>query len=116
MNILEELNTLLRPTNVPVETGHFSSPAPDTYIVLVPIIDRFPISADNYPLNDVQEVRISLFSKSNYLTLKKQITRLLLNNDFTITDRRYNGFESGSGYHQLTIDVAKVYDIDTEEN
>lgn len=116
MNVLEELKTLIDSLEVPVETGHFSSPAPDTYIVLIPIIDRFPISADNYPLNDVQEVRISLFSKSNYLTLKKKITRLLLKNDFYITDRRYNGYESGSGYHQLTIDVAKVYDIETEEN
>ena len=116
MNILEELNTLLSSLNVPIETGHFSSPAPETYIVLVPIIDRFPLSADNYPLNDVQEVRISIFSKSNYLALKKKITRLLLKNDFVITDRRYNGFESGTGYHQLTIDVAKVYDIDLEEN
>jgi hypothetical protein len=37
-----------------------------------------------------------------------------LGDDFYITDRRFNGYETGSGYYQYTIDVAKQYDIEEE--
>ena len=114
MNILSELNSLCETLNIPVETGVFSGKAPSTYVVLVPLNDSFPFNADNYPQTDVQEVRISIFTKSNYIKLKNKIITRLLGGDFYITDRRYNGFETGSGYHQYTIDVAKQYDIEEE--
>ena len=114
MNILKELTSLCETLSIPVETGIFSSKAPDTYVVLVPLNDSFPFNADNYPQTDVQEVRISLFSKTNYIKIKNKIITQLLGGDFYITDRRYNGFETGSGYHQYTIDVAKQYDIEEE--
>ena len=114
MNILKELTSLCDTIKVPVETGVFSGKAPDTYVVLVPLNDSFPFNADNYPQLDYQEVRISIFSKANYIKLKNKIITHLLGSDFYITDRRYNGFETGSGYHQYTIDVAKQYDIEEE--
>ena len=114
MNILKELTSLCETIKVPVETGVFSGKAPDTYVVLVPLNDSFPLNADNYPQTDVQEVRISIFTKSSYIKLKNKITAQLLGGDFYITDRRYNGFETGTGYHQYTIDVAKQYDIEEE--
>ena len=114
MNILKELNTIFSSINVPVETGIFSNKAPDTYVVLVPLNDSFPFNADNCPQCDVQELRISIFSKKNYIKLKNTIISRLLGSDFYITDRRYNGYETGSGYHQYTIDVAKQYDIEEE--
>ena len=114
MNILKDLTTLITSMNVSVETGIFSSKAPDTYIVLTPLNDSFPLNADNSPLTDEQSVRINIFSKNNYIKIKNKLIRLLLENDFTITDRRYNGFETGSGYHQYTIDVAKLYDLEEE--
>lgn len=115
MNILNELKSLCESINVPVETGIFSSKAPNTYVVLVPLNDSFPLNADNYPQLDYQEVRISIFTKNNYIKLKNRIITHLLGSDFYITDRRYNGFETGSGYHQYTIDVAKQYDIEEEK-
>ncbi len=114
MNILKELNSLCETLNIPVETGVFSGKAPNAYVVLIPLNDSFPLNADNYPQLDYQEVRISIFTKSNYIKLKNRIITHLLGSDFYITDRRYNGYETGSGYHQYTIDVAKQYDIEEE--
>ena len=111
MSILAELNTLLSPI-LPVETGIFSAKPPDEYLVLTPMTDEFPLFGDNTPLIDLSEVRISLFSKGNYLQRKHQITLTLLNADFTITDRRYIGYESDTGYHHYAIDVAKSYELE----
>lgn len=106
MSSLTELNALLSPA-LPVETGVFSGVPPDEYLVLTPMTDEFALFGDNTPLFDISEVRISLFSKGNYLQRKKQITALLLAAEFTITDRRYIGHEDNTGYHHYAIDVAK---------
>ena len=111
MSILAELNTLRSPI-LPVETGIFSAKPPDEYLVLTPMTDEFPLFGDNTPIIDLSEVRISLFSKGNYLQRKRQITLTLLDADFTITDRRYIGYESDTGYHHYAIDVAKSYELE----
>ena len=111
MSMLSELNTILTPI-LPVETGVFSDKPPDEYIVLTPMTDEFSLFGDNTPLIDLSEVRISLFSKGNYLQRKQQITLALLDADFTITDRRYIGYESDTGYHHYAIDVAKSYELE----
>ena len=113
MSILSELNTLFETANIPVETGVFSGVPPDEYLVLTPLTDTFAVYGDNKPLADVSEVRISLFSKNNYLQRKNQLVRMLLQADFVITDRRYIGHEDDTGYHHYAIDVAKEYE--TEE-
>ena len=112
MTILEELNDLLSNLGIPVETGEFSDSAPDTYSVLTPLTDRFEVYGDNLPLIDVNEVRISLFTKGNYLETKRQITKALLQAEFTITDRLFVGFEKDTKYFHLAIDVAKHYEIE----
>ena len=111
MSVLQELNTLLSPL-LPVETGIFSDVPPDEYLVLTPMADVFALFGDNAPLIDVPEVRISLYSKSNYIKRKNQITSALLLADFTITDRRYIGYENDTGYHHYLIDVAKHYEME----
>jgi hypothetical protein len=112
LTILEELNDLLSNLGIPVETGEFSDSAPDTYSVLTPLSDRFEIFGDNLPLIDINEVRISLFIKGNYLETKRQITQALLQADFTITDRLFVGFEKDTRYFHLAIDVAKHYEME----
>ena len=62
MNLLTDIQTLLAPLSVPIETGFFTDEAPDTYLVVVPMIDNFDIYADNFPQVDVQEARISIYS------------------------------------------------------
>lgn len=112
MSVLSELNALLTPI-LPVETGVFSGIPPDEYLVLTPLTDDFTLFGDNAPLMDVSEVRISLFSKGNYLQRKQQITGALLHAGFTITARTYVGHEDDTGYHHYAIDIAQSYE--TEE-
>jgi len=112
MSILTELNTLFEAANIPVETGVFSGVPPDEYLVLTPLTDTFAVYGDNRPLADINEVRISLFSKNNYLQRKNQLVRMLLQADFVITDRRYIGHEDDTGYHHYAIDVAKYYELE----
>ncbi|MGD9733904.1 MAG: hypothetical protein AB7U45_17155, partial [Desulfamplus sp.] len=64
---------------------------------------------------DYQELRISLFSKINYLKIKNEIIRDLINNSFYVTERRYNGFDTESGYYQYSIDIAKNYLFEEEK-
>ena len=115
MSILEDLTSLLTRKGVPVETGIFSGEAPDTYIVIVPLADTFDLHADNAPGVDIQEARLSLFSKGSYTNIKNRVVRLLLREDYTITSRMYNGYETDTGYHHYTVDVAKSYEYETEE-
>lgn len=110
MSILARLNTVLTGI-VSVETGVFSGAAPDEYIVITPLSDTFAVHADNAPGLEVQEARLSLFSKHNYLLRKNQVVNALLQNDFTITDRRYIGYEVDTGYHHYAIDVAQEYEV-----
>lgn len=109
MSLLSELNTLLSGCGLPVETGVFSDKAPDAYLVITPLSDSFELHADNQPGMDVQEARLSLYSKGSYSNAKNAIVRALLSADFYITDRRYIGFENDTGYHHYAIDVAKSY-------
>lgn len=109
MSLLSELNTIAESCGVSVETGIFSDAAPDTYLVLTPLSDTFDLHADNQPCVDIQEVRLSLFCKENYTKIKNQLVKAVLNADMTITDRRYIGFETDTGYHHYAIDVAKSY-------
>ena len=112
MSILSELNALSETANIPVETGVFSGVPPDEYLVLTPLTDTFTVFGDNKPLADINEVRVSLFSKNNYLQRKNQLVRMLLQADFVITDRRYIGHEDDTGYHHYAIDVAKYYELE----
>ena len=112
MSLLSDLSEVLEPLGIPIETGVFSGMPPDEYLVFIPLTDIFEVHADNRPGFDVQEVRISLFSKGNYQQRKKQITTALLNADFTVTERRYIGHEDDTGYHHYAIDVAKHYGLE----
>ncbi|MCX7780619.1 MAG: hypothetical protein N2491_06865 [Negativicutes bacterium] len=114
MSILSDLNDVLEPLYIPIETGVFSGVPPDEYLVFIPLTDIFEVYADNRPGFDVQEVRISIFSKGNYQQRKRQITTALVNADFTITERRYIGHEDDTGYHHYAIDVAKEYELKEE--
>lgn len=112
MSVLSDINESLNGCGIPLETGVFTDNAPDKYIVVVPLVDTFGVNADNTPTYDVQEARISLYSKSNYIADKNKIVRFLISADFTITGRQYVGYESGTGYHHYVVDVAKHYEME----
>ena len=111
MSILLELNRIVDGLGILVETGVFKDKAPDEYVVITPLADTFDVHADNRPQFEIQEARLSLFSKNNYQVRKNQIVRAFLDADFTVTDRRYIGHEDDTDYHHYAIDVAKEYKL-----
>ncbi len=112
MSLLSELKTVIEAVGLPVETGVFSDEPPDEYVVVTPLADTYELHADNLPEYEIQEARLSLFSRGNYLKRKKQLSKALLAADFSITDRRYIGHEDDTGYHHYAIDVAKLYRLE----
>lgn len=109
MSLLSELKSIAEKLNIKVETGVFSYTPPDEYIVLTPLLDSFEMHCDNLPEYEIQEVRISIFSKGNYTALKNKFVTAILKADITITDRRYIGHEDDTGYHHYAVDTAKSY-------
>ena len=112
MSILSELQEILKPLDIPIETGVFSDAAPEQYIVVVPLSDSFDLHADNMPEIDIQEARLSLYSQGSYTATKNAVVRALLAADFTMTARQYIGFETETGYHHYNVDVAKYYEME----
>lgn len=112
MNALSEIGEILTAAKVPWQTGAYTEPAPDQYVVLVPLSDTFDIVADNRPQFDVQAARLSIFSKGNYNLIKNQLVRILLDADFFLSDRRYLDYDSETGYHQYVLDVEKHYEME----
>lgn len=115
MSILAELKTITEELGIPVETGAFTEAAPSVYAVLTPILDSFSFYGDDAPLAEICEVRISLYSNENYVSLVRTLVKSLLRSDFSVTDRRYIGYETETGYHHFAVDVAKSYEYDKEE-
>lgn len=112
MSVLADIQTALSALDIPIETGVFTDTAPAKYIVVVPIADTFDLHADNAPGIDVQEARLSRYVQGNYMADKNAIVKTLLGADFTITDRRYIGYETETGYHHYAVDVAKHYEME----
>ena len=112
MSLLADLNTIAGRVGLLVETGVFSGIAPTEYLVLTPLSDSFDIHGDNTPGVDVQEVRISLFTKGSYTKWKNTLVRAILAADITITERRYIGHDDDTGYHNYAIDVANYYELE----
>lgn len=114
MSLLKDINSLLKPLGIPIETGVFSDIPPDEYIVVTPIIDQLGLFADNRPQSEISEARLSLFTKNNYMKLKKEISKKLLINDMTITSQQYVGFENDTKYFHYAIDVMKEYEMEDD--
>ena len=114
MSLLSELKIIIESLGVSVETGIFSDTPPDRYAVLTPLSDTYELFSDNRPEQDIEEVRISLFDKGNYLEIKKQIELPILSAGITITDRRYIGYETDTLYHHCAIDLAKHYELEEQ--
>jgi hypothetical protein len=102
----------LEPLGIPVETGVFKDEAPEniSWSCLWQTLSTF--MQITLPACDVQEARISLYAKGSYYQREKTIVRALLGADFTITDRRYIGYETETGYHHYNVDVAKHYEME----
>ena len=107
MSMLEELNAIVESAGLPVETAVFSGTAPDAYVVITPISEHFGLFSDDGPGMNIEEARLSLFSKKNYTKKKDLLVRTLLTAGFTVSDRQYIGHEADTGYHHYSIDLAQ---------
>ena len=112
MSILADVQRVVAPLGIPIETGVFTDKAPDKYIVVVPLSDTFDLHADNTPTIDVQEARLSLYTQGSYTKEKNALVRALLAADITITGRQYVGYENETGYHHYNVDVANHYEME----
>ena len=112
MSLLLELTEIAKRLKILARTAVYSGKPPDEYLVFTPLYDSFELHADNSPEIDVQEARISLFSKGNYNQIKSKIIRALISADITITARKYVGHEDDTGYNHYAIDVAKEYGME----
>ena len=105
--LLENLSHIAKQLGLAYAVSCYTdSPAPHTYLVFTPLTDSFDIFADNTPGIEVEEVRIALFTKTNYLGLRNQLTRALIDAGLTVTARRYIGYEADTGFHHYSIDVS----------
>jgi hypothetical protein len=112
MNILAELKILLTELGLTEETGIFSTDTPAEYCIVTPLYDDFGYFADNRPHYDVQEVRISLFRKTDYLARKNELIKALIAGDYAITGRNFAGYDNQTGYYNYAIDVQKYYNLE----
>ena len=71
MSLLSELKTVIEAVGLPVETGVFSDEPPDGYVVVTPLADTYELHADNLPEYEIQEARLSLFSRGQLSEAEK---------------------------------------------
>lgn len=105
--LLETLTRICGQLGLPVSVGnHAATPAPDTYVVLVPLAETFEVFAGDQPGAEIIEVRASLFTKTDCQPVAQALTAALLEAGVTITARRYIGFEDDTKYHHWAVDAA----------
>lgn len=109
-NILLDITKLMQDIEMPCETGAYTNKAPNQYVVITPIYDDLELYGDDKPTCIIEEARISLFTKGNYLKAKNKILHKLIDDDFTVTDAHYIEFEEDTKYHHYNIDVEKHYE------
>jgi hypothetical protein len=115
MNILSELTDLFELLKIPSMTAEFSeAPQPDTFALFTSISDDLDLFSDNMPEVEVCSVRITIYTKDNYIRIVRKITNALLNKDFTVSNRRYVNRETDTGYHHYAIDCEKFYAFDSK--
>jgi hypothetical protein len=106
VSIYELIINTLEPLNIPVSINENTDKAAERYIVIIPLYDAFDVFADNMPSIEVSEIELAVYSKGNYLKLAKDISILLIDAGFTITNRRYLEYEKDTKLHHYIIDVA----------
>ncbi len=105
--LLETLTRICKALSLPVSVGnHAATPAPDAYVVLVPLAETFEVFAGDQPSAEVVEVRTSVFTKTDYQPVAQTLVTALLEAGVTVTGRRYVGFEDDTKYHHWAVDTA----------
>ena len=114
-SLLSDLKRLIDGLGIRCETGVLTGKAPDTYTVLTPIQDYYSVEGDDVPLDEVQEVRISLYTKNAWRSLKRSIEKACIAAGLCIVGRRYVEREDDTGFFHYAIDIANCYSLEQEE-
>lgn len=109
MSIYELIINTLEPLVIPVSINENTDKIAERYIVITPLYEGFDVFADNMPSIEVSEIELAVYSRGNYLKLVKDISALLINAGFTITNRRYLEYEKDTKLHHYIIDVAMEF-------
>ncbi|MEW6859868.1 hypothetical protein [Trueperella pyogenes] len=105
--LLEVVTGVCEALAIPVRVSLFTpTPLPDTFAVTTPLGDDLRLWADGSPGVEIEEARLSLYTRGNYLPLRDHVTAALLAAGVTITGRTYVAFEDETGYHHYAIDLA----------
>ena len=111
-NILSDVVSICGSISLPCEVGvYHATPAPIAYAVLVPI-DVNTLCADDRPQQEVQSLRIMLYTKGSYTAKLKQLKNQIVDAGLCISDSRHIEYEPDSGYHSYAVDVEKNYEWD----
>jgi len=117
-DLLTELTEIITNLKLSVVTGVHGTDdisGKNEYIVLIPMNYDLTGYADDTSWDEVQEIRLSLFHRGDFMAIMRGLTKSLLKTDITITDRRYVGWERNSKYHHYVIDVSKNYYFNLED-
>lgn len=111
MSLLADVKSILTTLNIPCEVGVFKqTPAPNTYVVLTPLTTQLKYT-DNSPENEIQSVRIVVYSKGSYTSIVKSICRKLAEAEICIEEQRYIAHNDSTDYYQYAIDVEENYEF-----
>lgn len=109
MSINELIINTLKPLAIPVSVNEGIDMNSESYVTIIPLYDGLDVFADNKPSIEVSEIELAVYSKGNYLKLAKDITALLIDAGFTITNRKYLEYEKDTKLHHYIIDVAMEF-------
>lgn len=105
LSVNEKIIMALKSLNIPISVMENTKKGLSEFIVLIPLTDRLSGYSDNKPSVTYGEAELALYTKGNYIPLRDEITRLLLEADIGITERRYIEYETETGYHHYIIDA-----------
>lgn len=105
---LEPMKLKVTVSEHPLNDEEGKTQQPDTFLVIIPGTDDFPVCADDRPIVETEEVELALYCKGNYLKMRDEITTRLLDADITITSRKYMEFEKETKYHHYIFEVMGI--------
>lgn len=106
MTILEILNGIFDSRGITMQVGmDIGNEEKEVYAVLTPLSDAFSQFADDEPTHEINAVRISLYTKSDYTTIVTAVVSDMLAAGLTITDKRFIEYEKNTKFYHYNIDA-----------
>lgn len=111
MSLLADIKTIMTNINLPCQVGAYkTTPAPDRYAVIVPMNTSLEY-ADNEPQDEIQSIRIIVYSKGSYTSLVKSLCNAIANAEISISEQRYIAHDDSTDLYQYAIDVENNYEF-----